>query len=381
MPAQITNYKCPACTGPLHFESSSGKMECEYCGSVFEVAEIENMYAGANQQASTAAAQAEEHAKEEAAQIQQMAEEGWDMSGTTDWGADGNGMVSYNCPSCGAELIFDQNTIATSCPYCDNPTFVPGKMDGTLKPDVIIPFKLDKEAAKAALRKHTQGKKLLPKAFTNENHLDEIKGVYVPYWLYDATADGDFRFDATRTRSWSDSDYNYAETEHYEITRSGTLRFEHIPADGSSKMDDDLMDSIEPYDYSEAVPFQSAYLTGYMADKYDVTAQDNLERANNRVKNSTSQVFRDTVNGYDTVSEKFKTVRVRNGKAKYALYPVWLMNTTWNDKKYVFAMNGQTGKIVGDMPMDKRAYWKWRAIYTLAIGAVIFAITNIFGLL
>ena len=379
MPAQVTNYKCPACTGPLHFASGSGKMECEYCGSVYDIAEIEAMYSADNASAEAAGQAAEE---KEAARQKQAAAEGWDFSDMSeDWGEDGKGMTAYTCPSCGAELICDETTIATSCPYCDNPTVVPKQFGGTLKPDLIIPFRLDKEAAKDALRRHTRGKKLLPKAFSSENHLDEIKGVYVPFWLYDAASSGTVTYEATRTSSWSDKDYNYAKTEYWHVVRSGSMLFDAIPADGSSKMDDDLMDSIEPFDISEAVDFRSAYLSGYLADKYDVTAEDNLPRANNRVSNSTIEVLRGTVGAYTTLNEQSRNVHIKNGKARYALYPVWIMNTSWNGEKYTFAMNGQTGKIVGDMPMDKKAYWLWKLISTVGIGAVVFLFLTITGLI
>ena len=391
MPAQVTNYKCPACPGPLHFEGTSGKMECDYCGSVFEVAEIEALYAQQNENAAQAQAQAQAQAEaqyqsEAEAQAEAEAEaqqdpveiltaDDWDMSGMSmDWGQDAEGMRTYSCPSCGAELICDETTIATSCPYCGNPTVVPGQVSGTLKPDYVIPFKLDKEAAKDALRKHMKGKKLLPKLFSQENQLDEIKGIYVPFWLFDADAEAKINYQATRVRTWSDSSYDYTETSYYRVFREGTVGFDRIPADGSSKMPDDLMDSLEPFHFEDAVDFRSAYLTGYLADKYDVSAEDSITRANNRVDQSTRDVFASTVMGYVTVTPVSTNVHISNGKAKYALYPVWLMNTSWRGKTYTFAVNGQTGKIVGDLPMDKGAYWKWRGIFTLGFAAVIYAI-------
>ena len=143
MPAQVTNYKCPSCTGPLHFVGASGKLECEYCGSSYDVAEIEALYAEKEKSAAEAQQQAEEKAAKEAEAVKDEGD--WDVSGLSeDWGADGKGMKTYSCPSCGAELICDESTAATSCPYCDSPTVVPGQFSGALKPDLIIPFKLRK---------------------------------------------------------------------------------------------------------------------------------------------------------------------------------------------------------------------------------------------
>ena len=173
MPSQVTNYQCPACTGPLHFAGDSGKLECDYCGSAYEVSEIEALY----QQKEEQAVKAHEDAQTKGAE-----DDGWDTSGLSgDWGADAAEMKAYNCPSCGAELICDESTAATSCPYCGNPTVVPGQFGGTLRPDFVLPFKLSKEDAVAALKKHYKGKVFLPKSFTAGNHIQEIKGGLRPF--------------------------------------------------------------------------------------------------------------------------------------------------------------------------------------------------------
>ena len=159
------------------------------------------------------------------------------------------------------------------------------------------------------------------------------------------------------------------------LSRGGTIGFERVPVDGSSKMEDDLMESIEPFDFSEAVPFQTAYLAGYMADKYDVSAEESIERANVRVKKSTEDNFRSTVKGYSTVTVEQSSVQFHDGSAKYALYPVWILNTTWNGKQYRFAMNGQNGKFVGDLPVDKKAANRWMILSTAAIAAAAYGIS------
>ena len=245
-----------------------------------------------------------------------------------------------------------------------------GQFSGSLKPDLVIPFKLDKKAAKEGLMKHLTGKRLLPKIFKDQNHIDEIKGVYVPFWLFDTDVDAKVRYKATKIRTWSDSDYNYTQTSYYMVHRGGSVGFEYVPVDGSTKMADDLMESIEPFNCGEAVDFQTAYLAGYLADKYDVTAEESIDRANERVKKSTEQAFAETVIGYDTVVAENTSVQFHGGKAKYALYPVWLLNTTWNGNKYTFAMNGQTGKFVGDLPVDKAAATRWILVLAGAFTAL-----------
>lgn len=363
MPEQVTNYKCPACTGPLQFDSATGKLHCEYCGSSYSVAEIEAMYAAKNAAAEQAGAQAAE-ARESSAQEQGDSVDGWQLSGAgEEWGADAAGMRAYNCPSCGAELICDDTTAATSCPYCDNPTIIPASLAGSLKPELIIPFKLDKQQAKDAFRSHLKGKKLLPKLFSQENHLDEIKGVYVPFWLYDADANASITYAAQRINAWSDSEYDYTETQVFDLHRSGGVGFKGVPVDGSKKMDDTLMEAIEPYDASQTVEFKTAYLAGYLADRYDVPADDCVPRANERMQKSVKDCFISTTGGFTGVQPKSSRIHISKGRAWYALFPVWILNTTWRDKKYVFAMNGQTGKFVGDLPADRSLKLKWQLIY------------------
>ena len=346
MPAQVTNYKCPACGGPLHFAGASGRLECDYCGSSFDVKEIEASMAQAEAKAADA------FQKEEAKQPSQTAE-GWDLSDLNgDWGADAAGMKAYNCASCGAELICDETTAATSCPYCGNPTIVPGQFAGVLKPDLVIPFKLDKKAAEEALKKHYKGRPFLPGKFSNNNHIQEVKGVYVPFWLFDAKADGAASYEATTSTSHREGKYEVTTTRHYRVRREGVASFEKVPADGSSKMPDDYMDSIEPFDYGELKPFSTAYLPGFLADRYDVTAQDCAKRADDRCRNSILELLQDTVTGYDTVTPTGESVTLTRGKVHYALMPVWLLSTKWSGKNFLFAMNAQTGKMVGDLPVS-----------------------------
>ena len=354
MPTQVTNYQCPACTGPLHFVGASGKLECEYCGASYDVAEIEALYAEKEEKAAAARQAAEE--------TRQSAPSGdggaWDTSGfSEDWGTEGDGMRAYSCPSCGAELICDENTAATSCPYCGNPTVVPGQFSGQLRPDFIIPFKLSKEDAVKALKDHYKGKIFLPKSFTQENHVQEIQGIYVPFWMFDGEAEGDAHYEATRSHTYRSGDYEITETEHYDVYRAGMVNFEKIPVDASSKMPDDHMDSIEPYDYQELKPFSTAYLPGFLADKFDVTVEQCRQRADQRCEGTLVSALRNTVAGYSTCTLINTSVNLKRGKVHYALMPVWMLNTKWKGKDFLFAMNGQTGKLVGDLPVSWGRFW------------------------
>ena len=377
MAEQVTNYQCPACTGPLHYDGSIGKLKCDYCGSTYEVAEIEALYREKEEAAAKAAAAEEQEQQSEPgvqrsegtqAGDQSAAEQktdgqdadedtsdngDWDTSGMEqDWGADAEGMKSYTCPSCGAELICDATTAATSCPYCGNPSIVPGQFSGMLRPDYVIPFKVSREDAVKALKAHYNGKPFLPKAFKSKNHIEEIKGVYVPFRLFDGKAEGNITYEATRTRVYRSGDYEVTETDHFHVYRAGSLSFERIPVDAASKMPDDHMDSIEPFDYAELKPFSTAYLPGFLADKYDVSVEDSQERADRRCRETLENSLRDTVHGYTSCVPVTKNICLKKGKVHYALLPVWMLHTKWNGRDFLFAMNGQTGRLVGDLPIS-----------------------------
>ena len=338
--AELQEFKCPCCGGAIGFDSTIQKMKCPYCDTEFDI--------------ETLISYDRELKNERPEDLTWETQAGgrW-QEGETD------GLRSYICNSCGGEIVTDANTAAAACPYCDSPVVMTEQFAGLLKPDFVIPFQMDAKAAKAALTKHYKGKCLLPKVFKDQNHIEEIKGIYVPFWLFDAEAEADIRYRGTRVQTWSDSDYHYTRTSYYSIRSGGTLAFERVPVDGSSKMADDLMDSIEPFDFSDAVDFQTAYLAGYFADKYDVDAEQSTDRANLRVRTSTEDTFSSTVRGYASVIPEYSSIRLQNGRAKYALYPVWLLNTSWKGQRYTFAMNGQTGKFAGDLPMDKGLFWKW----------------------
>lgn len=379
MASEVTNYQCPACTGPLHFDGSIGKLKCDYCDSEYTVEEIEKLYNSKNEAAEAVTADKESKVEAQAAQIPPG---GWDESElNSDWGSDASKLNAYNCTTCGAELICETSTAATICPYCGNPTIIPGKFSKALKPDYVIPFKITRKQAEAALRKYYGGKKLLPSVFSKENHIQEVQGMYVPFWLYDGKVIADMRYNAQLVNTRRTSREEITETQYYQLLRKGSVDFEKIPVDGSKRMDDALMDSIEPFDYSELKPFSLSYLPGYLADRYDMSAQECTARADERASNTAQQAMDNTTNGYGAVMLTHKNLRLKRGKVQYALLPVWILNTKWNGEQYTFAMNGQTGKIVGDLPMDNSLYWKWRLIYTGIFAAALYAINWIIALL
>ncbi len=348
----LLTYKCPNCAGAIVFDSTTSQFKCESCDSLFTQEQLDASV------------------MKKTSEYQSAQDYNWSENSSNEELSD---ITTYICEFCGAQIVTEPTTAASECPYCNNPIIVTDKISGGIKPDYIIPFKIQKDAAVDALKKFYKRKILLPKLFKDENRIKEIKGVYVPFWLYDCEIDADMVYDATKVRRWSDSKANYTETSYYRVVRSGNMLFEKIPVDGLLKMDDSYMDSIEPFNYSEMIPFNPAYLSGFIADRYDVDIEQSTPRATERIETTAADVIKSTVRGYSTVNLNSKKVGIINGSVKYALFPVWLLNTKYNDKIYTFAINGQTGKLTGSLPVDK----KKRTGLFLGIAAAVAAIGQI----
>lgn len=353
----VTVYRCPNCGGEISFDAHSQKLSCPYCDTEFDIQTLKEYNQEINKET-----------------IEDMK---WDYD-HHDTFTDEN-LVVYSCHSCGGQIISNQDTIATHCPYCNNPVIFNKNVYGELKPDYLIPFSLTKEDAKEKLKEFYKGKPFLPSSFKNDQILDEIKGLYVPFWVYHCNADIYQQYRTTKVRTYSDSRYIYTETSHFLVTREGTVEFNNVPVDGATKIDNIAMQSIEPFDFSKAVPFSSDYLAGYFADKYDVNVVDCENEANNRIKNSSDTLVRNTVNLYTTVNKEKSSIELKNKDYDYYLLPVWFLNINWNNEKYTFMMNGQTGKFIGDLPADMKLFWKDVLIYMIVLFIVVFGFLFLVG--
>ena len=356
-------YKCPNCNAPLSFQPGHDTVTCEYCGTEFEIETIKTMFDKEQERAAKAA---------EAEQAQ------WDTAGAGgEWeDSETQNLQKFTCSACGAELVCDENTIATECCYCGNPTMIPSRFDGMMKPDYVIPFKKTKKEAVAALKEFYKGKTLLPAAFTANNRVEDIQPMYVPFWLFDSDVTATATFRAESDNVYTNGSQTVTETSVYDCQREGTMRFERIPVDGSEKMDDTYMESVEPFDYSELVEFNAGYLAGYLADKYDVDAETSAPRADKRVAASAAAVLEGAVQGYDRVTLKDSYVVKNEGKVSYALAPVWILTTRYDGKPYTFMMNGQTGKMVGSLPYDKTKAMMYPGAVALVLLFVFYFITK-----
>ena len=329
------SYNCPCCGGPLKFSGESGRLECAACGNSYEPEALEML-----------------NASESGEQISfERPKEGFRTE---------EGVQAYLCKNCGAELITEDTTTAAECPYCGSPTILPDRIEGSVKPEKVVPFVVTKEQAQKQFEDYFKGKRLLPNIFlSSRNRISEMRRLYVPYWLFGCDARADMVYDAEKKRTERRGEWEITRTAHYAVRRRGGMRFEDIPVDGSVRLDDRLTESLEPYDLSAAIPFRSAVLAGAMADHADADCEACEKRAVERVEHSVAQAMRETVKGYTSVTERSQSIRTQNGRATPALLPVWLITTEKEGKTYTFAINGQTGKLTCDVPADKKKALIW----------------------
>lgn len=335
--ANTVAYQCPCCGAPLAYDGASGKLACAACQNSYELDALQAM----------SAAQDEEDIR-------------FDVQAETFDAGDAQQMQAYICKGCGAELMTEETTTATECPYCGSPTVMPDKIKGGVKPEMVVPFVVTKEEAQQQFTDYFKGKKLLPNIFTTtRNRIADMRRLYVPYWMFDCGAYGDMVYDATRRHVHRMGEWEITDIDHYAVHRAGGMQFDHIPVDGSQKLDNMITESLEPYDMSTAVPFQPAVLAGAMADHADVDAEACVDRVKERVSQSMEDALRGTVGSYSSVTVRSRNIHTENGRATPVLLPVWLITTEKEDKVYTFAINGQTGKLTCDVPADGKKSLLW----------------------
>lgn len=348
----VVQYKCPNCGGSLEFNAAKQSFDCEFCLSSFN-----------DEQLKAAFPENENHPLDKE-----------DKEVNTDDFTENTSL--YSCPNCGAEIMAEDTTAATFCYYCHGPVILTGRLSGKYRPTKVIPFKYEKNAAVDGFQNWCKKRWFLPNDFKSLSQLEKISGVYMPFWLADCKVDANASAIGKKIRTWSSGDMRYTETKEYDIRRSAYLDFEGIPADGSSKADDRLMEAIEPFDYKQFEEFSMSYLSGYLAEKYDVDNIAVFPRIKQRTETASQQLLKNSMVGYDSVMVTYSNTDIIRTDWHYMLLPVWLLTYKFKDKNYFFSMNGQTGKMVGIPPLSVPKMLAFAGI----LGAVAFAIALIGGI-
>lgn len=346
----VRSYECPGCGAAMEFNAEKQKMVCSHCGTACTVEELDNIR-------------------------EYDVEREDEVSGEFEENGERGDFKVFTCPSCGADILTDENTSATFCSFCGRPNLMEDRLTGVDMPSVVIPFKIEKDSAKEKYRSWAKKGLLTPSEFYKDSTIEKISGIYVPFWLYDYNARIDLTAECTKVRHERRGDYRYTYTDYYMVTRDVEADYERIPVDASEKMADDVMDKLEPFSYQDMTQFQMPYLSGYYSEKYNYTADEMSARAEKRIRDYILQTTRNTISGYSTVNIRHSNSRLHKIKAEYGLMPVWILNYRYKEKDYMFTLNGQTGKIVADKPISKGKVGAWFGGLT----AVIFTILMIIG--
>lgn len=349
-------YKCPNCCADLKFNAAEQKFTCDYCSSSFTEEEMKQIAAEKEQE--------ESRQTEEEAQVDSEFEAGTSI---------------YRCDSCGAEIMADENTAATFCYYCHNPVILKGRVSGNLRPAYVLPFQVERDKAVEKFKDWASSHHFLPSDFLSEAQQEKIVGLYVPFWVTDVHVDANMEALGKTVRVWTSGDYVNTTTKEFALARRAKVVLKGLPADGASHIDDDLMEAVEPFDYQAVRPFAMQYLSGFFAEKYDMDFAAMFPRIQKRAVQASDQLVRSSFKGYDSISVTTSDIKVMQTKWEYMLLPVWFMSYKYGDKVYEFAVNGQTGKFVGNPPINKVKLAVVSGLVGLAFAALTFGLGGLLG--
>ncbi len=357
-------YRCPNCSADLKFDPDKQLFCCEYCRSEFSEQQVNAMLQQRREQ--------EQDQSRVQERLQQFPRpDSFDPENASEQEFSENTRM-YECPSCGSQIVSDMNTAASFCFYCHNPVILKGRVEGMYRPAKVLPFAFGKDMALSYFKNWIKGKRYVPKDLASDLQLEKMTGLYVPFWVFDAVTSSHLDADAERVKTWTSGNYRYCKTSYYHVVRDIHAEYDGIPADGSLKIEDDLMEAIEPFDYSQLKDFDMAYLSGFFADKYDVDKDHIYPRIEERMFQSNEQKMDETVS-FSRVHNRHVDHSVRRVRWDYMLLPVWFMTFHYKGKVWEYAINGQTGKIAGELPINRKKLAFFMALRGFLVGLIIFA--------
>lgn len=338
----LIHYKCPSCGDDMAFDSESGKLSCDSCGRKDDIEQFSDDFI-------TTTFSDEDEAKE------------------------------YHCENCGAVVITDKDTTATSCSFCGAGVVLGDRLSGELAPVKVIPFSISREEARKAFRKWCKNGRFTPKGFMTADRIKNITGMYIPFWIYDLNSRIKVAGIGKKIRTYTRGDYIYTETKHFDVYRDLDLYHQKVPVDASEKMNDDVMDKLEPYHYKDLKDFKTPYLAGYLAEKYNYNGEELFPRVKTKINDFIQSYINSTIRGYSSISRKDEQIDTKKLKSTYVLLPVWMVYYDFDRQEHTFAMNGQTGKIVGKPPISQRKVARWFAAISASSFVLIKVLAFIVG--
>jgi DNA-directed RNA polymerase subunit RPC12/RpoP len=319
-------YKCPNCDAGLIFDPQSGNFACEYCNAQFTEEELNAPKAQSDTNGSPESSDSGDYA--------------------------GNSL--YRCPSCGAEVITDDTTAATMCVYCHNPVILSGKVDGTYKPDYVVPFTVEKARVQELFKEWCGKKKFIQDEFLKQAKSELLMGVYYPFWVVDCKVSAGLSARGEKVRTWRSGNTEYTETSIYTVIREGDIDFNDIAVTALDKKQARILDGVHPYDMTKAVPFSPAFFSGFLAEKRNIEKENARPKVEQIIQESSKSLLLGTVSGYSSLSVISQKAAAESEKWLYLMLPAWMFTYKYKGEDYYFSMNGESGKIAGRVPVSPK---------------------------
>ncbi|PIE98019.1 MAG: hypothetical protein CR988_05190 [Treponema sp.] len=324
----VENYKCPGCGAPVVFKPELGGFKCNYCYSTFTEEEITKHF----KELSDSESEAEEVVAGEG-EIKQ-----------------------YSCSNCGAQVVAGDTSTTAFCYYCHSPVVITARLKGKFKPDRIIPFKINKEEAVQTFLKWAKGKKFVPRDFTSTMQQEKISGIYLPYWTGDVVADIDYHAIGNSVSVSRSGSTEYTTTKKFQIDRTGKAEINNIQEIAFSKIDRNLLNGITPFEEEEEKEFSAGYMAGFFSEQYDIDEEHINPEIMTRAKQNTLSMIQNSIE-CGSLEDVEDNTNYELRDMRYTLLPSWILTYLYKGKTYVFAINGQTGKANGELPLSKPKLW------------------------
>ncbi|HKX13181.1 MAG TPA: zinc ribbon domain-containing protein [bacterium] len=340
------SFPCSVCGGQLTFDPGSSQLKCPYCGSLQQVPE-----------------------SAEAKVIEHDLETYLKERSTQSWGLE---MAELRCEGCGATTETSDKFTSMNCPFCDKPLVVSDahRPEDFIRPESVLPFMIDAGKMTDSLRSWLGRRWFAPNDLKNYWEKGKVRGIYLPFWTFDAQ---------TSTKWHGDAGFYYYERqgdrrvqkvrwEYREGTREDAFDDTLVPASGG--VDVHKLRALQPFRTQEVKPYRSEFLAGYLCERYALGPREAWQQAENQmlaqIKTNCIRDMRADTHKNLIVSSKFRDIKI-----KHVLLPIYIGHYHYRGKDYAFHANGQTGKIEGQSPIS------WIKIL-LAILAII-ALLVIFG--
>lgn len=323
----VSHHPCPNCDGNLVFDPKTQGLKCPYCETEVELTSAETVV--------------EYSFREFKKDLPAWTEE----------------THAFRCQVCGAEIMTDVVVSATSCPYCGSSHVMDLSLPDALRPEGVVPFKLDQAAARTSFESWVKRQWLAPNNFKHLCRSNPISGIYLPYWTFDAYASGSYRGEGgqyyTETRRVNGKTETVDRVRWYPTSGSLTHSFDDVCVCASKQFEVSALRKLEPFNTQEAHPYDRRYLSGYSAQHAQLNPEEGWTNGRAIMLEQLKDLAKQEIEcRYDTSRNVTVNASFSDVTFKHLLLPVWVSTYEYKNKQYHYLVNGETGKVSADYPVS-----------------------------